>query len=111
MSAAENPSLRIITTAIGPSPVVRLTGDLDLATAGLLRGTLRELLAGERPSRNLTLDLAGLDFLDVTGLDVLLDTQRIIAAGGGGLTLRSPRPMVVRMLRLLKLDGVVAVES
>ena len=54
------------------------------------------------------LDLAGLEFLDVTGLGALLETRRKLAAAGATLTLRRPRPMVVRMLALLDLETSTA---
>jgi anti-anti-sigma factor len=99
----------VTTTATGPTTVLQLAGDLDLATAGQLRGQLLEVL-GKGAVRRLVLDLAGLDFIDVTGLNVVVDAQRVVSGDGGTLALRSPRPMVLRMLKLLALDEVVAVE-
>jgi anti-anti-sigma factor len=57
------------------------------------------------------LDLAGLEFLDVTGLGALLEARRKLAAVGATLTLRRPRPMVVRMLTLLELDQAVHIDN
>ena len=109
MTAASRPTLRISTTATGPTTVLHLAGDLDLATAGQVRGCLRDVL-DTGAVRRLVLDLSGLDFLDVTGLNVIVDAQQVLAADRGTLALRSPRPMVVRMLKLLALDEVVEVE-
>jgi anti-sigma B factor antagonist len=109
VSVAGRPALRVTTGATGPTTVVHLAGDLDLATAGQLRGHLRDLLDRGRV-RRLVLDMAGLEFMDVTGLNVLVDAQRVVSEDGGQLALRSPRPMVLRMLKLLALDEVVPVE-
>jgi anti-sigma B factor antagonist len=110
VSAAARPTLRVTTTATGPTTVLHLAGDLDLATAGQLRGLVREVL-DKGSVRRLVLDMAGLEFMDVTGLNVLVDAQRVVSDDGGTLALRSPRPMVLRMLKLLALDEVVAVEA
>ena len=109
MSVAPRPTLRVTTGATGPTTVIHVAGDLDLATAGQLRGHLRDVL-DDGAVRRLVLDLAGLEFMDVTGLNVLVDAQRVVSGDGGTLALRSPRPMVLRMLKLLALDEVVPVE-
>ena len=110
MSAAGRPTLRVSTTAGGPTTVLHLAGDLDLATAGQLRGELRDVL-DRGGVRRLVLDLAGLEFMDVTGLNVIVDAHDLLARDRGILALRSPRPMVLRMLKLLALDEVVQVEA
>jgi len=109
MSVAPRPTLRVTTGAAGQTTVIHVAGDLDLATAGQLRGHLRDVL-DKGAVRRLVLDLAGLEFMDVTGLNVLVDAQRVVSNDGGTLALRSPRPMVLRMLKLLALDEVVPVE-
>jgi anti-anti-sigma factor len=101
------PPLRISAEADGSGPVLRVAGELDLATAEQLRAHLRQV-TGPQP---VVVDLAGVDFLDVTGLNVLLDAHRALRAQGGRLVLRRPRPMVLRMLSLLDLPDAVAVES
>jgi anti-anti-sigma factor len=110
VSAAQRPALRVTTPEVGPTTVVHLAGDLDLATAGQLRGCLRDVLDRGRVQR-VVLDLAGLEFLDVTGLNVIVDAQQLLAQHDGVLALRSPRPMVLRMLKLLGLDNAVRVED
>ena len=109
MSAAARPTLHVTTTASGPTTVVHLAGDLDLATAGQLRGLLREVL-DKGVVRRLVLDMTDLAFMDVTGLNVVVVGQRVVSDDGGTLALRSPRPVVLRMLTLLALDEVVPVE-
>ena len=110
MSVAPRATLRVTAGPTGPTTVIHLAGDLDLATAGQLRGHLRDVL-DKGAVRRLVLDLAGLEFMDVTGLNVLVDAQRVVSEDGGTLALRSPRPMVLRMLKLLALDEVVPVET
>ena len=76
--------------------VVRLRGDLDLATSGELQRTATDDLL----QALVVVDLAGLFFCDSSGLRVLLDMHRRAAGGAGGLRLAGPSPEVDRMLEL-----------
>jgi len=59
---------------------VTVRGELDLSTAERLETALRE--AEARADDRLTLDYSGLDFIDSTGLQVLLDADHRAAASG-----------------------------
>lgn len=72
---------------------------------------LRVRVARERGGATVVLDLAGLDFVDASGISVLLSAQRALAARGSSLGLRAPSRMVRKVLRLLDLDAVLQVET
>lgn len=77
--------------------VLRLRGDLDLATSvRLQRAATDDLLQHGL----VILDLAALSFCDSSGLRVLLDMHRRAAGGAAGLRLAGPRSEVDRMLEL-----------
>ena len=111
MAAPEQPALRISAESDGATTVLRLAGELDVATAEVLREQIRTLLGHGSVIELLVLDLAGLEFLDVTGLGALLEARRKLAATGATLTLRRPRPMVVRMLTLLNLEEALHIDG
>jgi anti-anti-sigma factor len=69
-----------------------LTGELDIYTAPTLERTVAEA-AGE--SDQLILDLAQLEFMDSSGLKLLI---RLARAHAGGVELRNPQPPVKRAL-------------
>lgn len=75
------------TSPNGSSPGVRVTvdDDLDLATAP----ALRQVLVGhiEDGVTHITLDLSACEFLDSTGLSLLVTTHRRLLEAGGGLRL------------------------
>ncbi|MBK5307189.1 MAG: STAS domain-containing protein [Frankiaceae bacterium] len=110
MAAPDTPSLRISEAVDGATTVLTLSGELDLATAELLRTRVRALVGRGAEVRHLVLDLSDLTFLDVTGLGALLEARRKLTGAGGSLLLRRPRPMVLRMLELLHLDEALQVE-
>lgn len=66
--------------------VLVVLGDADLATADQLRDQLTGALTGQPPS--LLVELAGLDFCDLSGLDALHDAARQAHAAGIQLTFR-----------------------
>jgi anti-sigma B factor antagonist len=74
--------------------VLALRGELDLASADLLRARLDELRAAGTPA---LLDIDELDFMDSTGLRLMLDAAAASDATGWGFSL-TPGPEQVQRL-------------
>jgi len=80
---------------------IRPTGELDLATAPILQGELERVEATD--VRSIVVDLAGLTFMDSTGVRLLLSANARSRVDGGRLVLlRGP----AAVQRVLKLSGV-----
>lgn len=84
--------------------LLRLEGELDLAGIGELRSALA---AAEDQTRTLTVDLAGLDFIDCAALACILRHSRRMSRSGGRLVLEGHRGQVTRVLDLTGLSGGV----
>jgi anti-sigma B factor antagonist len=56
--------------------VLALSGELDIDSVGAVRDKLQERLAGD-PPQVLTVDLAGLTFIDSSGLGLLIEIRRL----------------------------------
>src|SRR4029077_17086321 len=82
----------------GVSVVVR--GEVDMATAPQLRDTLLALV--DAGASRIVLDCRGLDFLDSSGIGVLIAVRKRLG-DDGSLTLEAP-PAHVR--KVLELTGV-----
>lgn len=83
--------------------IARLEGDLDIASIPALRERLLSVLG---PGvRLLIIDLSGVPFCDMSGLAVLIGTQR--RARGLGITVRlaAPRPQMTKLLRVSGLES------
>jgi len=93
----------------GGCVVVRLQGELDMATAPGLSRVLNHSLDA-KPSA-LTLDLSDLTFVDSTGIGVLITACRRAGAQGCAFSVRSPQRAVLRALRLTGVDRVLAVAA
>ena len=83
--------------------VISVRGELDLNTAPELEGPLEEVLAD--PAAQVLLDLSGCEFIDSTGVALVVRSwQRHDAAagngGGGRLVLCCPSAQVKRLLEI-----------
>jgi anti-anti-sigma factor len=98
--------LEVVLTTSGRTAVLRLSGELDLATAP---GLHRRLVALADTVETVDVEAAELSFLDLAGFDVLLGLSTRLRADGGALVVRAPSPPVRRLLALL--DDPLPVES
>jgi anti-sigma B factor antagonist len=82
---------------------IRVHGEIDVATAPALQGELEAVLGDD--VRRLVLDLSGVRFCDVSGLNLLLRIQSRLASHGGHLTVVAAcRPLRI-MVFVLGLEG------
>jgi anti-anti-sigma factor len=88
-----------------PGLVVRLAGELDLATVGQLAAPLKDLLAREQ--QPVVLELDELEFMDSSGVAVLIR----IANHFEQLETRGARPAVRRVIEVLGLSGRVGLQQ
>jgi anti-sigma B factor antagonist len=85
----------------GQATVVAVTGELDLASSPELEQRLERFYASD--SKLLVIDLRGLEFMDSTGLSVIVGAQqKLIDAGRRLIIVRGPQ----QVQRLLDLTGV-----
>lgn len=100
--------LDLSTRRHGERAVVTVVGEVDLETASHLGDHALEAL---QDTPHLVLDLTGVDFMDSTGLKVLLSTQRRAELAGGSLALVGPSRAVRKILSLTGLDQTFAVHD
>src|SRR5437867_6455833 len=84
----------------------RLEGEIDLSNAS----TLAEMLeAPVEAGGDVTLDLAGVAFMDSTAIQVLLKSGKAIE-GRGRVILSQPGSLVSNVLKLIKADRLPGIE-
>src|SRR5687768_11710609 len=87
--------------------VIGLSGDLDFHTARRLREKLLELHAAG--VNNVVLDMASLDFIDSSGLSVLVAGLKRLKNSDGNLTLRAVPEQTRRVLEVSGLSRVLSI--
>jgi anti-anti-sigma factor len=91
----------------GSCTVIALAGESDVYTYDQLRGALEAEAA--KGVALLIVDLSGLEFMDSSGVQVLLDTRVMMSDRGGKLALAGPRNTVARVLNLVGADQLIPV--
>ena len=100
------PPLDVNVTPAPYGALVAITGELDLATVPRVSEALAaEPVAG---ARAVVVDLAGVTFMDSTGLAALLDFERELAARGGRLVLACPEGPARLLLDVTGVAGQLA---
>jgi anti-anti-sigma factor len=84
-------------------------GEIDMSTADKLRDTALKALSQYGP--NLHLDLSRVEFMDSTGLQVLVATHRRAKLEGGHVHVVDPGHAVVRVLEVSGLAGYFEIEG
>ncbi|MGC5561288.1 ANTAR domain-containing protein [Streptomyces sp. FR-108] len=95
---AATAALKVETHRTGARITVVAAGEIDMDTCPVLRHTLGEALA--ESLCGVDLDLAGVDFCDCSGLNVLLLVRRRASADGKTVAVRSASRAVERLLTL-----------
>lgn len=85
----------------GEAHVLRVRGELDIATGRLLEARLRALRDAQR---EVVLDLSELTFIDSSGLAILVTTAKTAERDGGAFAIRAVSAAV---MRVIELSGVV----
>ena len=89
----------------GPSDI-RLAGEVDLSSVAQLEEALAAAAVTREP---VTIDLAGVTFIDSTGLHAIVRFA-LSSNGQGPVVLRNPPPMAVRLLEIVGVSSMPEIE-
>ncbi|MEV6653657.1 STAS domain-containing protein [Streptomyces sp. NPDC051219] len=89
--------------------VLTIGGELDLDTATLLHTHLANQIHHGR--HRLVLDLSALDFMDSSGLNVLIKAARETRQNEGDLHLAAPTPAVHRLLEITGMSAATPIHA
>jgi anti-sigma B factor antagonist len=83
--------------------VISVSGEIHVSTAPEFSRRLNEAIAGGKTA--VVLDLGGVEFIDSTGLSVLLNGLRRVTRAGGRMALVCTNPTVMRLFEITRLDS------
>ena len=101
-------SVTMTTREWGGHVVVVLCGELDVTDAADIAAALAIVAAG---APEIIVDLAGLEFIDSSGVAALARGRKLARHAGGDLLLAAPRREVLRVLTLTRLIDVFPVHT
>jgi len=98
------------TSRVGDVTVVEMTGRLLLGNAlGYAENAINRLI--DDGTRKLVLDLAGLDYIDSSGLGMLLFCGGRMEQAGGRMRVSGATPAVARVLQIAHADRVIQLDA
>ena len=100
----------IFSTSIdGGSVTLNITGELDAVSVPDLRPVLDDLI--NKGHKKIIVDLAGLRLIDSSGVGAIVYLFRRLRGVGGTLVVRGATDQPLAILRLLKLDQILAIDN
>jgi len=88
--------------------VITVSGEIHVTTAPEFSSRLNDAIAAG--TRALVLDLSRVEFIDSTGLSVLLNGLRRVTRADGRMALVVSNPTVLRLFEITKLDSTFDIQ-
>ena len=103
-------SLEMCESDRGRTLTVYLSGEIDHHSAVRVRGEIDAEIAAVRPKRTV-LVLSEINFMDSSGLGLIMGRYQRMKEMGGELILRDPSEPIMRIFRLAGLEKIVRIEG
>jgi stage II sporulation protein AA (anti-sigma F factor antagonist) len=94
----------------GKTLTVVLSGELDHHNAVKFRARIDELIQSKKP-KTLVLDVEKIDFMDSSGLGLIMGRYQNVQAYGGKLIVRNPGEGILKICRLSGIARFVKIET
>ena len=88
--------------------IVRVGGEIDHHSAVLVRTGIDQRIAAERPAR-VMLELSAVDFMDSSGLGLIMGRFALVKQYGGTLAVLDPSPAVVKIMKLAGMERMITI--
>lgn len=92
----------------GDSLVVHIGGEIDHHSAVSVRTGIDARIEEERPAK-LLLELSAVDFMDSSGLGLIMGRYALIKRYGGTLAVLDPSQAVLKMMKLAGMERMISV--
>jgi len=89
---------------------VVIHGEIDHHSAVRIRSEIDSIICESRPEKTV-LDLSGVDFMDSSGLGLIMGRYALMQRIAGELTLRSPNERIVKIFELAGLGRIIKIEK
>lgn len=97
--------LQLHTLSSNDTTIIAVAGEVELHSAAQLRTELLQACDKERPC--IVIDLSGVNFMDSSGIGVIVGALKRARERGGTLSLVNPQPRVRRIFEITGLLGAL----
>ena len=92
----------------GETLVVRVGGEIDHHSAVAVRTGIDQTIATLRPARVL-LELSAVDFMDSSGLGLIMGRFALVKQYGGTFAVLDPSPAVMKIMKLAGMERMISI--
>jgi stage II sporulation protein AA (anti-sigma F factor antagonist) len=89
---------------------VRLHGEIDHHTAVAVRSKIDEIICEQKPRRTV-LDLSEIDFMDSSGLGLIMGRYALMQRMGGELSVKNMGERIMKIFELAGLGRIIKIEK
>src|SRR4051794_17011221 len=109
MTEFPKPKFAVSEEDVDDTHVLVVSGEIHVSTAPELSERLNGAIADGKT--RLVLDFTGVEFIDSTGLSVLLNALRRLTRSSGAMSLVCTNPTVLRLFEITRLDSTFDIVS
>lgn len=88
---------------------IKLRGEIDHHTAAVVRVNIDELIRSRIP-RILSLDMSAVDFMDSSGLGLIMGRYSLMQSAGGEMYVLDPSPATEKIMNLAGMERMVKIK-
>lgn len=89
--------------------LIELAGEVDIYTAGQLKETFIKIM--EEKKENIKIDGTALEYIDSTGLGVLIGALKRLKEEDKNITIGNIKPSIRKLLNITGLDKIFIIEE
>jgi anti-sigma B factor antagonist len=105
----DSPQFELVEAELDPTTrVIAVTGEIHVTTAPEFSKQLNDAIA--EGVTGVVIDMSAVEFIDSTGLSVLLNGLRRVTRNDGRLSLVITNPTVLRLFEITKLDSTFDIQ-
>ncbi len=93
----------------GVSLKIKLRGEIDHHAAAVVRVNIDELIRSRAP-RVLLLDMSAVDFMDSSGLGLIMGRFSLMQSSGGEMFILDPSPATEKIMKLAGMERIVKIK-
>lgn len=87
---------------------IKLRGEIDHHSAVALRSAIDDMIRSKRPCE-LVIDMSAVDFMDSSGLGLIMGRYNTMKEIGGGVTVADPNPATEKIMNLAGLERIIKI--